>query len=99
MTDQHTDQYEVAERLREVERRQHAQQRLMKFCLAGIAFLLVLALFPTLGGVLQVIAFSLSGVFVVLLIISLTMGLLEHVSPSGRFPDSQQNPPDSSESA
>ena len=85
------DQNEVEERLRELERRQRFQQRLMKFCLAGIALLLVLALFPGFRGVLQAIAFSLSGVFVVLLIISLTMGFLEHFSPSGRIPSSDQD--------
>jgi uncharacterized protein involved in cysteine biosynthesis len=76
----------LQERVRELEKRQQRQQRLLTFCLAGLIVVLLLNLIPGLGGIFAAILFSLGGIFIVLMIISITMGVLERFSPSGRIP-------------
>lgn len=73
----------LQERLREPGKR---QQRLLTFCLAGLIVVLLLNLIPGLGGIFAAISFSLGGVFIVLMIVLITMGVREQYGPSGRSP-------------
>jgi hypothetical protein len=83
---------ELEFRIRKLEKRQQQQRRLLTFCVVALLVLLLLNVIPGIGGVFLAISFSLSGVFIVLILISVTMGVLEHYSPSGRIPVQDDHP-------
>jgi uncharacterized protein involved in cysteine biosynthesis len=84
------DDIPLAERIAELERRQARQRRVLTACVIGLLVLLASLLIPGLPDLVRVLTFSFAVLLMPLLLISFTMGLLEHVSPSGRNPPGER---------